>query len=54
MKVGVYIHDGFTFAPRAECPYYWDGAASERFLDWLDGPFARTVATAFALAQEGG
>ena len=35
MKVGVYIHDGFTFAPRAECPYYWDGAASERLLDWL-------------------
>jgi hypothetical protein len=35
MKVGVYILDGFTFAPRAECPYFWDRAASERFLDWL-------------------
>src|SRR4051794_37792808 len=35
MKVGIYIHDGFTFEPRAECPDYWGLAESERFLDWL-------------------
>ncbi|MHB1296079.1 MAG: hypothetical protein ACYC4R_13905 [Anaerolineae bacterium] len=35
MKLGVYIHDGFTFAPHAECPYYWGLGEYERFLDWL-------------------
>jgi len=35
MKVGVYVHDGFSFAPREECPSDWDTAAWERFLDWL-------------------
>jgi len=35
MKIGVYIHDGFTFEPRAECPYYWGLAEYEPFLDWL-------------------
>jgi len=35
MKVGIYIHDGFTFEPRAECPYYWGFAEYEPFLDWL-------------------
>ena len=35
IKVGVYIHDGFTFEPRHECPYYWGLAEYERYLDWL-------------------
>lgn len=35
MKVGIYIHDGFTFEPRAECPYYWGVPEYERFLRWL-------------------
>ncbi|MHB0857327.1 MAG: hypothetical protein ACYC5M_07125 [Anaerolineae bacterium] len=35
MKLGVYIHDGFTFDPHAECPYYWGLGEYERFLDWL-------------------
>ncbi|NLE43803.1 MAG: hypothetical protein GX620_03695 [Chloroflexi bacterium] len=35
MKVGVYIHDGFTFEPREECPYYWGLDEYERYLDWL-------------------
>ena len=35
MKIGVYIHDGFTFEPRSECPYYWSLADYARFLDWL-------------------
>lgn len=35
MKIGVYIHDGFTFEPRDECPYYWGLAEYQRYLDWL-------------------
>ena len=35
MKVGVYIHDGFTFEPRDECPYYWGNEQYVRYLDWL-------------------
>ena len=35
IKVGVYIHDGFKFEPRHECPTYWGLAAYERYLDWL-------------------
>ena len=35
LKIGVYLHDGFTFEPRAECPYYWGTAEYEPFLDWL-------------------
>jgi len=35
LKAGVYIHDGFTFEPQAECPYYWGTDEYERFLDWL-------------------
>jgi hypothetical protein len=35
VRVGVYIHDGFTFEPQAECPYYWNRAAWERYIDWL-------------------
>jgi len=23
MKVGIYLHDGFTFEPRGQCPFYW-------------------------------
>lgn len=35
MRFGVYIHDGFTFEPRAECPYHWGIGEYERYLDWL-------------------
>jgi hypothetical protein len=35
MKIGVYIHDGFTFQPADECPYYWGLAEYQRYLDWL-------------------
>jgi hypothetical protein len=34
MKIGVYIHDGFTFEPHQECPYTWGLPEYERFLDW--------------------
>jgi hypothetical protein len=35
MKVGVYIHDGFSFKPERECPYHWGIAHYRRYLDWL-------------------
>lgn len=35
MQIGVYIHDGFTFEPAAECPYYWGLPEYQRYLDWL-------------------
>jgi hypothetical protein len=35
MRAGVYIHDGFTFEPRSECPYTWGRVEYERYLDWL-------------------
>lgn len=37
MQIGVYIHDGFTFEPREECPYYWGLPEYRRYLDWLAG-----------------
>jgi len=43
MKIGVYIHDGFTFEPRAECPYHWGLDAYERYLDWLSSTGVEVV-----------
>ena len=35
LQIGVYIHDGFTFEPGGECPYYWGLPEYRRYLDWL-------------------
>ncbi len=43
MKIGVYIHDGFTFAPQNECPYTWGTSEYGRYLDWLKGAGVQIV-----------